>query len=198
MQGHILCSDRSTMTLEFFPALTGHSAMGKMDRGETKWKKWSKREIRGYYCWWLKSCTSWVVVYPLFTGVYTSQVVQDFSHQQYQTGHFSESKIWQTNWHITLLHRSRHSTMFDHLSHWIPMYLDESKALESHFEYDPQLQVRGFHLTWCLDHVSGTHHKDIHGNLSLRGNSARRHINMKRRSRPEMVALGIWDKPIQK
>ena len=36
------------------------------------------------YCWWLKSCTSWGWLFiPLFIGVHTSQVVQDFSHQQY-------------------------------------------------------------------------------------------------------------------
>ena len=39
------------------------------------------------YWWWKKSCTSWWVVYPFiplfYDGFFTSQVVQDFSHQQY-------------------------------------------------------------------------------------------------------------------
>ena len=35
------------------------------------------------YCWWKKSCTSWYGKYPNnFLGFHTSQVVQDFSHQQ--------------------------------------------------------------------------------------------------------------------
>ena len=33
------------------------------------------------YCWWEKPCTSW---YTRFYMFYTSQVVQDFFHQQYQ------------------------------------------------------------------------------------------------------------------
>ena len=33
-----------------------------------------------WYCWWKKSCTSWVWQFiPLFTWLFTSQVVQDFS-----------------------------------------------------------------------------------------------------------------------
>ncbi len=36
------------------------------------------------YCWWLKSCTSWYGKYPIIYRVSApSQVVQDFSHQQY-------------------------------------------------------------------------------------------------------------------
>ena len=47
-----------------------------MEREMLKWES---------FCWWLKSCTNWYVVYqfiPLFIGFYTSLVVQDFSHQQ--------------------------------------------------------------------------------------------------------------------
>ena len=47
-----------------------------MEREMLKWES---------FCWWLKSCTNWYVVYqfiPLFTGFDTSLVVQDFSHQQ--------------------------------------------------------------------------------------------------------------------
>ena len=33
------------------------------------------------YCWWKKSYTSWYDKYPII-GFHTSQVVQDFSHQQ--------------------------------------------------------------------------------------------------------------------
>ena len=36
-------------------------------------------------CWWLKSCTSWWVASPNIYKVYTSQVVQDFFHQQYHS-----------------------------------------------------------------------------------------------------------------
>ena len=38
----------------------------------------------GNYCWWKKLCTRWYGKYPipLFTGFYTSQVLQDFYHQQ--------------------------------------------------------------------------------------------------------------------
>ena len=79
---------------------------------KTHWRRWSiwstrpwkvstsKRAYRGkvpfscwvcwqgfLYCWWLKSCTSWQVVYPIISiGFHTYQVVQDFFHQQY--GHF--------------------------------------------------------------------------------------------------------------
>ena len=36
------------------------------------------------YCWWLKSCTTWWVVFPIIYKIFTtSQVVQDFFHQQY-------------------------------------------------------------------------------------------------------------------
>ena len=37
------------------------------------------------HCWWKKSCTSWYVQvqYSIISGFHTSQVVQDFSHQQY-------------------------------------------------------------------------------------------------------------------
>ena len=39
--------------------------------------------ILDYYCWWKKSCTSWYVLYQFDpTRFYTSQVVQDFFHQQ--------------------------------------------------------------------------------------------------------------------
>ena len=34
------------------------------------------------YCWWKQFCTSWCGK-PLFTWCHTSQVVQDFFHQQY-------------------------------------------------------------------------------------------------------------------
>ena len=38
----------------------------------------------GLYCWWKKSRTSWGWWFiPLFFRVYTSQVVQEFFHQQY-------------------------------------------------------------------------------------------------------------------
>ena len=37
-----------------------------------------KAQLFLYYCWWKKSCTSW-----LFTGFHTCWVVQDFFHQQY-------------------------------------------------------------------------------------------------------------------
>ena len=42
--------------------------------------------FQGNYCWWLKSGDHQlmlVVEIPLFTRFYKSQVVQDFSHQQY-------------------------------------------------------------------------------------------------------------------
>ena len=37
------------------------------------------------HCWWKKSCTSWYVQvqYSIISGFHTSQVVQDFSQQQY-------------------------------------------------------------------------------------------------------------------
>ena len=37
-----------------------------------------------WYCWWLKSCTTWDVWNPINNGInYQPQLVQDFSHQQY-------------------------------------------------------------------------------------------------------------------
>ena len=49
---------------------------------EGPWRNpWTNR-----YCWWLKSYTSCNMVnFPFFARFYTSQVVQDFSHQQYHT-----------------------------------------------------------------------------------------------------------------
>ena len=51
-------------------------------------RKWRIRLTTEYlkYVWWLKSCTSWYVVYPIIYKVYISQVVQDFFHQQYVSG----------------------------------------------------------------------------------------------------------------
>ncbi len=49
---------------------------------EDCWEWWLLKSGQEKYCWWLKSCTSWLVVFPLFIGFHTSQVVQDFSHQQ--------------------------------------------------------------------------------------------------------------------
>ena len=44
--------------------------------------KYTRHHAR--YCWWKKSCTSWGWQFlPLYTRFYTSQVVQDFFHQQY-------------------------------------------------------------------------------------------------------------------
>ena len=42
----------------------------------TAWRSW--------YCWWLKSCTSWYVVFPIIYRVSAPSqvVVWDFSHQQ--------------------------------------------------------------------------------------------------------------------
>ena len=38
------------------------------------------------YCWWKKSCTSWYDKYPIiYIGFHASPVVQDFSHQQYES-----------------------------------------------------------------------------------------------------------------
>ena len=36
------------------------------------------------YSWWRKSCTSWWLVYAIILRFNTSQVVQDFFHQQYE------------------------------------------------------------------------------------------------------------------
>ena len=41
------------------------------------------------------NCTGWYVVYPIIYKVYTSQVVQDFFHQQYLR--FSR-QFWMTGW----------------------------------------------------------------------------------------------------
>ena len=59
-------------------------------------------QILEIYCWWKKSCTSWWVVYPV-TGCYRSQVVQDFSHQQYH-----DIPIFCCLWgEVFILHSSR-------------------------------------------------------------------------------------------
>ena len=41
--------------------------------------------------WWKKSCTSWYGEYPVLIGFQTSQVVQDFFHQQYPLNGTSRS-----------------------------------------------------------------------------------------------------------
>ncbi len=41
------------------------------------------RLLNLYYCWWLKSCTTWYVKTLQIMGEATYQLVQDFSHQQY-------------------------------------------------------------------------------------------------------------------
>ena len=38
-----------------------------------------------WYCWWKKSCSSWYAKDPRIAGFHTSQMVQDFSHQQHES-----------------------------------------------------------------------------------------------------------------
>ena len=41
---------------------------------------------QSWYCWWLKSCTTWDVWNLINNGInYQPQLVQDFSHQQYES-----------------------------------------------------------------------------------------------------------------
>ena len=50
-------------------------------RDDQKLSSWTNRK---YYCWWLKSCTTWDVWNPVNNGMsYTYPLVQDFFHQQY-------------------------------------------------------------------------------------------------------------------
>ena len=44
--------------------------------------KQTSTKYRQIYCWWTKSCSSWYGKYPIVYRFYTSQVVQDFVHQQ--------------------------------------------------------------------------------------------------------------------
>ena len=57
------------------------------------------------YCWWLKFCTSWYVVYLIkFKGLYVSQVVQDFFHQQYHLlSHRFQTRSNKNTHHSSLL-----------------------------------------------------------------------------------------------